>query len=224
MEPVDHPRVKICCIRSVEEARQAVRFGSSALGLVSSMPSGPGVIPDPLIREIAQTIPPGIGSFLLTSSQDPALIVHQQRRCGVNTVQICDDLRPSALSYLRSRMPGISVVQVIHVSGESALGRAREIAPFVDGILLDSGNPALPVKELGGTGRTHDWRVSRSIRESVDVPVFLAGGLTPANVASALQMVRPFAADVCTGVRTDGELDGEKLGEFFEAVRGALAS
>ena len=213
------PRVKICCIRSVDEARLAVRYGASALGLVSTMPSGPGVIPESLIREIARTIPPGIGSFLLTSLTDSASIIAQQKRCGVNTVQICDELEPKSLASLRSEMPGISIVQVIHVTGEAALTHAQSIAPYVDGILLDSGNPALPVKQLGGTGRTHDWRVSRSIRSSVAVPVFLAGGLTPDNVGSAIQQVAPFGIDVCSGVRTHGELDEDKLRSFIHATR-----
>lgn len=214
-----NPRVKICCIRSIDEAKLAVRYGASALGLVSTMPSGPGVIPETLIKEIARSIPPGVGSFLLTSSRDPAFIVDQQKRCGVNALQICDELEPKSLSHLRSELPGISIVQVIHVTGETALTHAKTIAPFVDGILLDSGNPASPVKQLGGTGRTHDWSVSRSIRESVAVPVFLAGGLTPANVASAIQRVHPFGIDVCSGVRTHGRLDEEKLRSFFEEAR-----
>jgi phosphoribosylanthranilate isomerase len=217
-------RVKICCIQSVDEAALAVRYGASALGLVSAMPSGPGVIPESSISAIARTIPPGIGSFLLTSSTDPAFIVDQQKRCGVNTLQLCDELSSENLTYLRSKLPGISIVQVIHVTGETALTHAQGIAPYVGGILLDSGNPALSVKQLGGTGRTHDWHVSRSIRESVNVPVFLAGGLTPTNVASAICQVAPFAVDVCSGVRTQGKLDEEKLRLFFEATRRAPQS
>ena len=213
-----NPRVKICCIRSVDEANLAIRLGATALGLVSTMPSGPGVIPESLIKHIARSIPPGIGTFLLTSSTDPASIVDQQKRCGVNTVQICDYLAPQDLLYLRSEMPGISIVQVIHVTGKPAQTYAATIAPYVDGLLLDSGNPQLPVKQLGGTGRVHDWKISRSIRESVSIPVFLAGGLTPENVASAVQQVKPFGVDVCSGVRTNGVLDENKLRLFFAAI------
>jgi len=107
---------------------------------------------------------------------------------------------------------------VIHVEGEEAVGEARAVAPQVDGILLDSGRPSAPVKELGGTGRAHDWAVSRRVQEAVEVPVFLAGGLRPDNVASAIEVVRPFAVDVCSGVRTNGKLDGQKLDAFFAAV------
>ena len=208
-------RVKICCIGSREEARLAVSHGASALGLVSEMPSGPGVIPDELIREIAAAVPPAVSSFLLTCKQDAASIIEQQRRARVNTIQICDRLETSSYLELRAALPGISIVQVVHVTGPESIGEAAAVAKHVDAILLDSGNQSLAVKELGGTGRTHDWALSRRIRESVSVPVFLAGGLRPANVAEAVSRVEPFGVDVCSGVRTDGRLDEAKLAEFF---------
>ena len=213
-------RIKICCIASVEEAWTAIDHGASAVGLVSEMPSGPGVIPEPLIAEIAAALPPAVGSFLLTSRQDAAAIIAQQRRCRVNSVQICDRLQSGAYQDLRDALPGISIVQVVHVRDEGALGEALRVAPHVNGILLDSGTTALPTKELGGTGRTHDWALSREIRDRAGVPVFLAGGLNSENVADAIRQVRPFGVDVCSGVRTDGRLDPVKLDAFFEAVEG----
>ncbi|HEY7412586.1 MAG TPA: phosphoribosylanthranilate isomerase, partial [Vicinamibacteria bacterium] len=93
-------------------------------------------------------------------------------------------------------------------------------ATDVDALLLDSGRPGAAVKELGGTGRRHDWAVSRRIRERVPVPLFLAGGLTPANVREAVAEVGPYGLDVCSGVRTDGALDERKLGAFFAALDG----
>jgi phosphoribosylanthranilate isomerase len=207
-------RVKICCIASRDEARTAIQLGASALGLVSEMPSGPGVIPEAAIREIAEMIPPGVSSFLLTSRQEVASIVEQQRRTGVNTIQLVDELPRGAHQDLRSALPGIRIVQVIHVQDEGAVEQARSVADFVDALLLDSGNPNLAVKELGGTGRTHDWSLSRRIREAVSIPVFLAGGLTPANVREAIQRVAPFGVDVCSGVRTGGRLDPEKVEQF----------
>jgi phosphoribosylanthranilate isomerase len=214
-------RIKICCIASVAEAWTAIDHGASAVGLVSEMPSGPGVIPESLIAEIAAALPPSVGSFLLTSRQDAAAIIAQQRRCRVNSVQICDRLTSGTYRDLRDALPGIAIVQVVHVRDEGAVEEAPRMAPHVDCILLDSGSAALPTKELGGTGRTHDWAVSREIRDRVDVPVFLAGGLTPENVAEAIRVVRPFGVDVCTGVRTDGRLDEAKLRAFVAAVEGA---
>lgn len=214
-------RFKICCIASVQEAWTAIDHGASAVGLVSEMPSGPGVIPEPLIAEIAAALPPSVGSFLLTSRQDAAAIIAQQRRCRVNSVQICDRLTSGTFRDLRDALPGIAIVQVVHVRDEGAAGEALRIAPHVDGILLDSGSTALQTKELGGTGRTHDWAVSREIRDRVGVPVFLAGGLNAENVADAIRLVRPFSVDVCSGVRTEGRLDRTKLRAFVEAVERA---
>ncbi len=218
MEAVSTPRIKICCIASVEEARAAIRAGASALGLVSSMPSGPGVIPESLIAEIAAAVPPPIATFLLTSSQDAGAIIAQQRRCRTNTVQLCDRLTSGNYADLRGAMPGVSLVQVIHVTGEESLQEALSVAPHVDALLLDSGNQSLMVKELGGTGRVHDWSVSRRIREQVRIPIFLAGGLRPENVREAIQQVGPFGLDLCSGVRTAGRLDEEKLGRFFARI------
>ncbi len=216
MEAVARPRVKICCIGDVEEARVAIRYGAAALGLVSAMPSGPGVIEEERIAEIARVIPPGVASFLLTSSQDEEIIIGQRRRCGVNTLQLVDSLPEG--SYVRLREPGIGLVQVIHVRGPESLAEARAIAPYVDAVLLDSGNPSLAVKELGGTGRVHDWNVSRKIRETLDIPVYLAGGLNAGNVQEAIRQVGPFGLDLCSGVRTNGRLDEVKLARFFEQV------
>ncbi len=206
MEPMSRPRIKICCISSVEEAHLAIRYGASALGLVSAMPSGPGVITEQRITEIADTLPPGIASFLLTSSQDVETIIEQQRRCHVNTLQCVDSLPQGSYRRLREALPGIALVQVIHVRDQAALEEARAAAPYVHAVLLDSGNPSLAVKELGGTGRVHDWTISRHIREALDVPIYLAGGLTAENVGDAIRQVGPFGLDLCSGVRTNGHL------------------
>lgn len=224
MRAARRPRVKVCCIQSPSEARLAVAAGAAALGLVSQMPSGPGVIDEDEIARIAAEVPPPVASFLLTSRRDPEEIAAQQRRTGVSTVQVCDRLEDGSHAWLRSRLPGIALVQVVHVEGEEALAEALGVAAGVDAILLDSGRPSLAVKELGGTGRRHDWSVSRRIREALEVPIFLAGGLTPDNVAEAVESVGPFALDVCSGVRTDGALDPAKLERFFAALAQVAAA
>ena len=205
------PRVKICCMASVAEMRLAVRYGAVAVGLVSAMPSGPGVIADELIREIAAAVPPGVASFLLTCKTDAAEIIAQQRAARANTLQLCDRLERGTHRDLRAALPGVALVQVIHVRSEASVDEALRVAPEVDALLLDSGNQELAVKELGGTGRTHDWRLSRRIVERAGKPVFLAGGLKAENVRAAIETVGPYGLDVCTGVRTDGRLDERKL-------------
>ncbi|MBM4160665.1 MAG: phosphoribosylanthranilate isomerase [Ignavibacteria bacterium] len=211
-------RVKICCIQTLEEARLAVRYGASAIGLVSAMPSGLGPISEDLIAEIAPSVPPGVSTFLLTSSQEADSIIAQQRRTRVNTLQLVDAVPVKTYESLRHVLHGVAIVQVVHVRGEESIEEARSVAPYVDAILLDSGDPTLPVKQLGGTGRTHDWTISRRIRDEMPVPVFLAGGLTARNVAEAIHRVHPYAVDVCSGVRTGNRLDERKLSLFFRAV------
>jgi phosphoribosylanthranilate isomerase len=212
-------RIKICCIANVEEAHMAIAYGADALGLVSAMPSGPGPIPDERIAEIARVVPPPIATFLLTCSQDADAVIAQQRATGVNTLQLVDRFPLEGYARLRSALPGIAIVQVIHVSGPESVDEAVEVAPHVNALLLDSGNLSLAIKELGGTGRTHDWAISRMICESVTTPVFLAGGLNAGNVAEAIRQVRPFGVDLCSGVRTNGRLDPVKLDLFLRAVR-----
>jgi len=219
----DRPTLKVCCISDLDEARIAIAAGASALGLVSAMPSGPGVIDEARIAQIAAGVPPTIDTFLLTSQQRADTIAEQHRRCRTTTLQLVDHVPHDELRRLRDALPGIRLVQVIHVTDERSVDEAAGVAPFVDAILLDSGNPALAVKELGGTGRTHDWSLSRRIRDSIGVPLFLAGGLNAVNVGAAIAAVQPFGLDICSGVRSDGQLDAHKLGRFVAAVRGPAA-
>src|SRR5205814_1092173 len=201
-------RVKICCIATIAEARLAVAHGASAIGLVSAMPSGPGPIAEDAIAAIVPHVPPGVATFLLTCRQDADGIIAQQRRTRANTIQLCDRMDASAYAQLRAAIPGIALVQVVHVCDAGSIDEAVAVAPHVDAILLDSGNQKLAVKELGGTGRVHDWSISAQIVARVAPrPVYLAGGLNPANVADAIRKVRPFGVDVCSGLRTGGSLD-----------------
>jgi phosphoribosylanthranilate isomerase len=209
-------------MKSIEEVWLAVEAGASAVGLVSPMPSGPG----PISNEKAAEVPPGIDAFLLTPLQTVEELVEQNRLVRARTLQLVDELPPGAHAELRRAMPGVKLVQVIHVLGEESFAAAEAVAPHVDALLLDSGNPALKVKELGGTGRRHDWAISRRIREAVDVPVWLAGGLNPDNAREAIETVGPFALDLCSGIRSgEGyDLDPELLDAFMAAVRSASSS
>ena len=210
------PRIKICCIRSIDEAFTAIGFGASAIGLVARMPSGPGPIPDVLIRQIAANVPPPIATFMLTSETSVKAIIKHHERTLTNTVQIVDNLEEGTYKELKDALPSVKIVQVIHVIDEESVDQAVSISENVDALLLDSGNPNLKIKELGGTGRVHDWKLSRKIRDNSKCPVFLAGGLKPENVRQAIEEVEPFGIDVCSGVRTGGKLDRQKLSDFFQ--------
>lgn len=196
----------------------AIKYGASAIGLVSEMPSGPGVIDEDLITQIADSTPPGLSTFLLTSKQNVNEIIEQQKKCRTNTIQICDRLMNGSYKELKDSLPGVKIVQVVHVTGKDSIDEAIEVSKNVDAILLDSGNQSLKIKELGGTGRVHDWSISKTIRESIAVPLFLAGGLNPENVVEAIEYVNPYGVDICSGVRTNGKLDEKKLRNFFENI------
>jgi len=219
MHKTSRPRVKICCIKSLAEAWMAIEAGAAALGLVSAMPSGPGILTDEEIARIAPAIPPAVSTFLLTSLTSAGAIVRQHRFCQTSTIQICDYLPPGEYAALRESLPGVRIVQVIHVLSERDLEFAESIAPRVDALLLDLGDPLQKVKQLGGTGRVHNWSLSRRIREQVAIPLFLAGGLNAGNVAQAIAEVGPFGVDVCSGVRTNDRLDQSKLAGFMAAVQ-----
>lgn len=214
-------RLKVCCIADRSEAALAIAHGADALGLVSAMPSGPGVIADAAIADLVAQVPPPVATFLLTARTDADAIVAQARASGAGTLQLVDHVPHRALAAVRAALPGVRLVQVIHVLDATSVREALDAAPHVHALLLDSGNPRLAVKELGGTGRTHDWSLSRAIVDASPAPVFLAGGLRADNVRDAVAAVRPFGVDVCSGVRTDGRLDPAKLVAFAAALAGA---
>ncbi len=219
MKSIFKPRIKICCIGNITEAKIAIKMGASAIGLVSEMPSGPGVISMDNIKLIAAVVPPPIATFLLTSKQDVNEIIKQHNYCRTNTIQICDDLMIGTHRDLKEALPGIAIVQVIHVRDKESIGEALAIQNDVDAILLDSGNQSQQVKELGGTGKTHNWEVSCKIREKLNIPIFLAGGIKPNNIAQAIDQVHPFGIDLCSGVRTNGKLDEIKLQQLFNNIK-----
>jgi phosphoribosylanthranilate isomerase len=213
--------VKICCIATGAEADLAIEAGADALGLVSAMPSGPGPIPEGMIESIVRGVGARAATVLLTSRQDAAGIGAQLDRIRPTVVQLVDELAEREYTALRASHPEVVFMQVIHVRGEQSVREAAAVAPFVDALLLDSGNPTAAVKELGGTGRVHDWTISRAIRDEVRLPVFLAGGLRASNVAEAIAVVQPFGVDICSGVRTDGRLNREALHAFMKVARPA---
>ncbi len=211
-------RVKICCIADAAEAAQAVAAGADLLGLVSAMPSGPGILDEGAIARIAAGVPPGVTAVLLTAATEVDALVDQQHRTGVGALQLVNPVAPADLAALRRSLPGIGLLQVVHVEEPGAEARAEAAAPAVDALLLDSGRPSASVPTLGGTGRVHDWQVSARIAARTDRPVLLAGGLTPANVGAAVHLVRPFGVDVCSGVRREGRLDPDLVAAFGAAV------
>lgn len=217
------PRVKVCCVQDAAEAALATAHGADLIGLVGPGLSGPEVIDDIQVARVARTVPPPVMAVLLTRQQDPDALAAQVRFARTPAVQICDAVPVRAYAEVRSAVPSIHILQVVHVTGPEAVAEAHRVARFADALVLDSGSPAPsgPDDEpvYGGTGTTHDWSISARIVAEVDRPVFLAGGLNADNVAEAWQTVRPYGFDLCSGVRTDGRMDPDKVAAFLAAVR-----
>lgn len=216
-----HTRIKICCISSIEEARLAVEAGADALGLVGPMPSGPGTLELDTIASLSRQIVPPVSRFLLSSETTADGLIAAIDQAGTDTLQIVSPVEPDVLTQIRAHRPFVRLVQVLHVEGKETLSLARACAHAVDALLLDSGRPSAAIPELGGTGRTHDWEISAKIVSDLDIPVFLAGGLSPDNAAEAIHTVHPFGLDLCSGIRTHDRLDPVKLNAFIAAVHAA---
>lgn len=204
---------------SAAEVRSAAVAGADAVGFVGEMPSGPGPVDLATQRSVALAVPPGVTPVLLTSGTDGYEIAAEARDVGAPVVQIVRHVGGEVLQAIRKASRGLKLIQVVHVEGPNALDLARGYAGLADALLLDSGQPDANPPVLGGAGRTHDWSVSARIVRAVDKPVWLAGGLSAANVGAAIEAVRPFGVDVCSGVRTLGRLDVRKLSAFMAAVK-----
>ena len=210
--------VKVCCISSLSEAKLALDTGADLLGLVSEMPSGPGVISLEKIAKIVKALPLKTRTILLTSKLTCQDILEQYDVVNTWGIQIVDTLPKEELVKLRKSLPKTHLIQVVHVQDKSSISEALGYTDFVDIILLDSGKPSAEFKTLGGTGDTHDWSISQAICQQSSLPVFLAGGLNPDNIADAKKAVVPSGFDLCSGVRIQGNLDQKKLEHFMRLV------
>ncbi len=193
----------------------AINLGADILGLVGHMPSGPGIISDDTAASIVNMVPKGVETFLLTSETTAAGVIAHHKRVNSSAIQLVDELSKADHAIIAEALPGIKLVQVIHVMDDTSIKQAQDMAAGVDALLLDSGNPNLKTKELGGTGRIHNWSLSQQIVDSVEVPVYLAGGLAVSNVKQAVSQVRPHGIDLCSSVRSNDHLDLNKLAEFM---------
>ena len=202
-----------------QEIALAAEAGADLVGLVGPMPTGPGTLSLQDAATLARSVPDGILPVLLSSSTTEQDLIRDLQVVRPHTVQIVQHVAREVHISLAGSLPGIARLQVIHVEGPEAVDLIRTYGDAPDGFLLDSGRPG--ANELGGTGRVHDWSVSRACVEAAKRPVFLAGGLNPANVTDAVRQVSPHGIDVCSGVRTDDRLDPEKLSAFMASIQQA---
>lgn len=214
-------RIQIAGVSSLEEALAAADAGVDALGFTVRLPTG---VHDDLTeakaRGIVAALPPFVASVAITYVDTPREAVELCRYLGVTTLQLHGPFPTQEIPVLRVGLPHLKIIRAVHVTGPEAVAQARALARQVDALILDTYDPA--TGRHGATGKTHDWTISRQIVDGVPVPVILAGGLTPDNVADAIAAVRPWGVDVHTGIeRPDGSRDLDHIRAFVRNARAA---
>ena len=217
-------KVKICGIKRVEDANLAIEAGADALGfLVGQTHTSADFISPLTAKTIAASLPPGATPVLVTHLTDPDDVLNLAALVGMNTVQLHGEIWPEDVARLRRAAPNLTFLKAFHVTDEASLGYGDEFVGLVDGFVLDTVNSR--TGQIGGTGQTHDWRLSRRIVERhPSIPVILAGGLHPENVAEAIAAVGAFGVDVNSGTKgPDGFKAEGKVRAFVTNARQAFA-
>ena len=200
-------RIKICGITNPEDARLAAELGADALGFIFH-PASPRRVGPEAAREIIRQLPPLVLSVGVFVDEEAALVRELAARVGLDWVQLHGRESPE---YCRSL--GRRVLKGFRIEAASSLEALAEYRGAVQAFLLDT----YKAGEAGGTGETFDWQLARRAQDLG--AIVLAGGLTPANVARAIEVARPQAVDVASGVEAaPGKKDPEKLRAFFEQV------
>jgi phosphoribosylanthranilate isomerase len=201
-------RVKICGVRTVEDAVKCVAAGADAVGML--LAPSPRRIPAGLAREIVESLPPFVTPVIVMMPSAADEAVEAARTIRPGAIQLQGDEPPGMLADIKQAMPGIRLIKAVHVGGGREVEKARAYESVADAILLDTISPA-----RGGSGQTHDWSVSRGVVAAINKPVVLAGGLKPGNVAEAVRAVNPYAVDVSSGVEGEGRVKDMALIRTF---------
>src|SRR5215470_18403913 len=214
-------RVQLAGVSSLEEALAAERAGADALGFTVRLPTG---VHDDLTeakaRSIIAALPPFITSVAITYVDTAREATDLCRYLGVAALQLHGAFPVRELELLRVALPHLKVIRAVHVTGMEAIAQARALERRVDALILDTFDPL--TGRSGATGKTHDWNISRQIVAATRMPIILAGGLTPDNVAAAIHSVGPWGVDVHTGVEDpDGRRNFEKIRAFIEHAKSA---
>jgi phosphoribosylanthranilate isomerase len=215
------PFIKICGLRSYEEARLALDCGATAFGFLVglSYATADQISPENAAGIIGK-LPENADTVIVTHQTDPEKAAALARITGGHTLQVHGDMPPAGVRKLAALAPDLRLIKAVHVSGPESIEAAAAYAGIAHALLLDTRT----VDRLGGTGRTHDWSISARIVAAVPVPVYLAGGLTPENISDAIERVRPAGVDVNSGVKDSaGEKDAEKVSLFVSRAIGAFA-
>ena len=214
-------RAKICGINTWENAKIALDCGADALGfLVGITHLAEDKIEVEDAKRIIDKLPPFVSTVAVTHLQEPKRIVEMCKYLGVTTLQIHDYISPEEVAFCKEELKLVKIIKAVHVldgDKQGTIDMARSFEKVADALLLDSRT----AERLGGTGKTHDWNISKEIVEQLNIPVMLAGGLTDQNVYDAVKKVRPYAVDVNSGVEIAGDKDWDKVYGFITNAKRA---
>lgn len=209
--------VKICGIRSIGDALAAAAAGADILGFHVELIGARTPLESENAGKIIAKLPAGVSSVMVTSITETDELIKLARATGATILQLYGDATPETILEVKKALP-VQIWKVLNLSDEGSIAEAKKYEGSADAIALDTLNKQTGV--LGGTGKTHDWNISRKIVESISIPVILAGGLNPENVAEAIKIVQPYGVDVNSGVSNpDGTKDIEKVKLFVEQAR-----
>ncbi|MFA5384974.1 MAG: phosphoribosylanthranilate isomerase [Eubacteriales bacterium] len=215
-------KIKICGINNFEDLQSCIKAGADALGFLVGLthPAEDKLEDIRLAKSLIDRIPPFVSTVMVTHLTNEGEIVNLARCMGTTSVQINDYTEPSVLKKVCDGLKDIKIIKSVHVTGSDAIELTKAYLPFADAILLDSREGP----RIGGTGKTHDWEISRKIVQESNKPVILAGGLNPGNVYEAVKKVQPFAVDVNSGVETNFRKDPAKINLFINEARRAFVT
>jgi phosphoribosylanthranilate isomerase len=222
-----HLKVQIYTMQTPDEARAVAASGVDHLGLTPSDRGLPGEIDFATARAICEAVGSSAVKVALSVESDLEAIEAMVRAVRPDVLHLCGlagEVSPDAVRKLRTRLPGLAIMQAVSVAGPEAIQTALEYQEVAEYLILDT--QAADIAGIGASGQTHDWNISREIVRRVRIPVILAGGLSPENVAAAVRAVQPWGVDSLT--HTNRSLPGggfvkdlERVRQFVAAARGA---
>lgn len=221
----DWPAVQIAGVHDLDEAQLVAGAGAGYLGFPLRLPVHRPDLAEAQAGAVIAALPLSVRAVLITYLDRAADIREFAAELGVGIVQLHGPIGRGELTRLRSTVPELGIIKSLVVGSDdpaALLDDARDQQALVDAFITDTFDPATGAS--GATGQTHDWRVSRRLVEALDVPVILAGGLTPENVRDAILAVRPAGVDAHTGVEgASGRKDADRVRRFVVAAMAAFA-
>lgn len=218
-------RAKLCGIRSRRDLEVALSAGADAVGFICGVTHrSDDALSEQAARELACLTPPYVSRVLVTHLQEAAAILGLAAFLEADTIQLHGLLEHATVAEVFAKA-GRRVTKAIHVTGPEALEEAERYLDACDALHLDSRS----ADRLGGTGQVHDWSISRRIvelaYERAQLPVVLAGGLRPENVAKAIERTGAYAVDVNSGIEDEqGEKDSAKAAAFVATAHAAASA